>query len=48
MLKNKMKKYNKVFGNKYRYVTMYAFKKVKQVPICTKIGSFDPDVKVFN
>ena len=29
MLKNKMKKYNKVFGNKYRYVTMYAFKKVK-------------------
>ena len=25
-----------------------AFKKVKQVPICTKIGSFDPDVKVFN
>ena len=25
-----------------------AFKKVKQVPICTKIGSFDIDVKVFN
>lgn len=33
MLRNEMKKYNKVFGNKYRYVTMYAFKKVKHKEI---------------
>ena len=25
-----------------------ALKKVKQVPICTKIGAFDVDAKVFN
>jgi hypothetical protein len=25
-----------------------SFKKVKQVPICTKVGAFDLEAKIFN
>lgn len=32
-MRNNIKKYNKVFGNKYRYITMYAFKAVKHKKI---------------
>lgn len=36
----------KDWWNKFRVDA--SFKKVKQVPICTKIGAFDPDAKIFN
>lgn len=52
ILTNAMKKhFNKCLSYKEwwnKFKTESTFKQVKQVPICTKIGAFDLNAKVFN